>query len=84
MSKCQDLVTVKWKRPGSTFDGQVHQVSKTLVDFSEGSESVVAWWPSRKKGKRWEGELIQDSLPTDTSKICMFAQLRAIDRTFYT
>lgn len=69
MAKRNDLVTVRWNKPGSTYDGQVHQVSKHLVDFFEGSDKVVVWWPSRKKGKRWEGELLQnDSVPTDTGK----------------
>ena len=39
-------------------DGPVHKISRSLVDF-DGTNSVVVWWPSRKKGKQWEGELIQ-------------------------
>ena len=54
----QELVAVRWINPNSTYHRQVHQVSKSLVDFEDGGTKVVVWWPSRKKGKKWEGELV--------------------------
>ena len=38
------LVMVRWDRPGSSYHGQVHQVSQVLVDYV-GCGRVVVWWP---------------------------------------
>ena len=45
MSK--NLVSVKWDRPGSGFNGVVHSVPFELVDNTEEKGRVVVWWPCK-------------------------------------
>ena len=51
------MLSVKWDAPGSRHHGIVHLVSESLVDQLGGGR-VAVWWPSRAKGKRWEGEQV--------------------------
>ena len=55
--KTSGLVMVRWDRPGSIYHGQVHKVSQASVDYIGGGK-VKVWWPSRSRGKRWDGELV--------------------------
>ena len=55
--KTMAMQQVRWSAPGSRFDGVVHLVSSSLIDDLGGGR-VAVWWPSRRKGRRWEGELV--------------------------
>ncbi len=52
------MIAVKWDVPCSRFDGVVHYVPSSLAD-NLGGGRVAVWWPSRKRGKRWEGNVVQ-------------------------
>ena len=54
----KNLVSVKWDRPGSRFDGVVHSVPFELVDNTEEKARVVVWWPKHAGGKKWEWHLV--------------------------
>ena len=48
------LVSVKWDKPGSRFDGVVHSVPFELVDYTEEKGRVIVWWPKRTGEKKWD------------------------------
>lgn len=52
-----DLVFVCWNRQNTTYHGQVHKISCSLMDYLGGGK-VIVWWPSHVKGKRWDAELV--------------------------
>ena len=52
------LVSVKWDKPDSRFDGVVHSVPFELVDYTEEKGRVIVWWPKRAGEKKWEGHLV--------------------------
>ena len=57
----QQIVAVKWHRPGSQFYGVVHFVSKALVQMTTdppGRDTVVLWPRKGKPAERWEGVLV--------------------------
>ena len=59
------LVAVKWNAPGTRYHGVVQRVKRNLIDAAEeGSNKVYVWWPRRgSRGKRWEGELVEEPSP---------------------
>ena len=70
------LVAVRWDRPGSCHHGQVHRVSRHLVDYLDGGK-VVVWWPSRAKGKEWKGELVEAAEKTGIYMCVVSASMHA-------
>ena len=54
----EDMVSVRWTRPGSVFDGVVQYVSKLVIKEIDAEGNVTVYWPQKgKQAEVWKGAL---------------------------
>ena len=58
-NRVDELVNVRWDRPGNRHHNVLHGVSRSLVSpHPDGNGRVIVWWPRRgKEPELWEGML---------------------------